>query len=138
MMSSDIGQASSRPSRRVLVIDDSSLIREAAMLALGSIGGWQVLTAASGEEGLERASADQPDAVLLDLVMPGLDGVAVAEQLARSPDTREIPVVMLTAAESAEDRERLDRLSVAGVIHKPFELAALAGQLAVLVGWEQD
>jgi CheY-like chemotaxis protein len=119
-------------------VDDSSLIREAATLALGSIGGWEVLTAASGEEGLERASAERPDAVLLDLVMPGLDGVAVAAHLARSPATRDIPVVMLTAADGAGDRERLGRLSVAGVIHKPFELAALPGQLASLVGWGQD
>jgi CheY-like chemotaxis protein len=119
-------------------VDDSSLIREAATLALGSIGGWEVLTAASGEEGLERASAERPDAVLLDLVMPGLDGVAVAAHLARSPATRDIPVVMLTAADGAGDRERLGRLSVAGVIHKPFELAALPGQLALLVGWGQD
>jgi CheY-like chemotaxis protein len=124
--------------RRVLVIDDSSLIRGAVTLALGSVDGWEVLTAASGEEGLERAGVDQPDAVLLDVVMPGLDGVAVAERLARSPNTREIPVVMLTAGESPQERERLERLSVAGVIHKPFELDALAGQLAVLVGWRPD
>ncbi len=137
-MSPIADQASSTPSRCVLVIDDSSLIREAAMLALGSVDGWEVLTAASGEEGLERASAHHPDAVLLDLMMPGLDGVAVAERLARSADTREIPVVMLTAAVSAGDRERLARLAVAGVIHKPFELTALAGQLAALVGWGLD
>lgn len=136
-MSSLAHQAFPVRPRRVLVVDDSSLIREAATLALGSLGGWEVLTAASGEEGIERASAEQPDAVLLDVVMPGLDGVAVAERLAQSPATRDIPVVMLTAADSAGDRDRLARLSVAGVIHKPFELVALAGQLAVLVGWGQ-
>jgi CheY-like chemotaxis protein len=121
--------------RRVLVVDDSGLIREAAKLALGAIGGWDVLTAASGEEGLAQASAERPDAVLLDLVMPGLDGVAVAERLTASPATRTIPVVMLTAADGAEDRERLRDLPVAGVIPKPFELDSLAAQLAALVGW---
>jgi CheY-like chemotaxis protein len=123
--------------RRVLIVDDSSLIREAAALALGAIGGWEVLAASSGEEGLARASADRPDAILLDVVMPGLDGVAVAEHLAASLDTSAIPVVMLTAADGAEDRERLGRLSVAGIIPKPFELTALAAQVAALVGWEE-
>jgi CheY-like chemotaxis protein len=135
-MSPFADSANSLIPRRVLVVDDSSLIREAAALALGTIRGWDVLTAASGEEGLERAGADQPDAVLLDVVMPGLDGIAVAERLAHSPGTRTIPVVMLTAAGSAEDRQRLERLAVAGVIPKPFELATLADQLAVLVGWD--
>jgi CheY-like chemotaxis protein len=118
-----------------LVVDDSSLIREAATLALGAIGGWDVLTASTGEEGLAQASAERPDAVLLDLVMPGLDGVAVAERLMASPETRTIPVVMLTAADGAADRERLRHLPVAGVIPKPFALESLAGQLAALVGW---
>ncbi len=127
--------APSRP-RRVLVVDDSSLIREAATLALGAIGGWEVLTASSGEKGLARASADRPDAVLLDVVMPGLDGVAVAERLRANPETRAIPVVMLTAADGAQDRERLRRLSVTGVIPKPFDVTALAAQLAAIVGWD--
>ncbi|HEY2259614.1 MAG TPA: response regulator [Solirubrobacteraceae bacterium] len=123
--------------RRILIVDDSSLIREAAKLALATIRGWEVLTASSGEEGLARASADQPDAVLLDVVMPGLDGVAVAQRLAAGADTRAIPVVMLTAADGAEDRQRLGELPVAGIIGKPFALDSLATQLAVLVGWEQ-
>ncbi len=135
-MSSVADRAEPPPSRRVLVVDDSSLIREAAALALGTIRGWDVLTAASGEEGLESAGVDRPDAVLLDVVMPGLDGIAVAKRLAGSPDTCTIPVVMLTAAGSAEDRQRLERLGVAGVIPKPFALATLADQLAELVGWE--
>lgn len=124
------------PAHRVLVIDDSSLIRECATLALGALAGWEVSVACSGEAGLQRANSDPPGIILLDMVMPGLDGAAVAERLARDPVTCEIPVVMLTAADSAEDRERIARLPVAGVILKPFELAALAGQLAAIVGWE--
>jgi DNA-binding response OmpR family regulator len=126
-----------RTPRRILVVDDSSLIREAATLGLGAVAGWEVLTAASGEEGLERAMAERPDAVLLDVVLPGLDGVAVAHRLAASPATRTIPVVMLTAADGAEDRRRLRRLPVAGIIPKPFALESLAGQVAALLGWDQ-
>jgi CheY-like chemotaxis protein len=124
-------------SRRILIVDDSSLIREVAKLALSTVEGWEVLTASSGEEGIMRARDDQPDAVLLDVVMPGLDGVATAERLAASPDTQAIPIVMLTAADRAQDRERMRRLPVAGVIAKPFELSALASQLAAVVGWAE-
>lgn len=130
-------QVADRTTRRILVVDDSSLIREAATLALGAIAGWEVLTAASGEEGLGLAMAQRPDAVLLDVVMPGIDGVAVARRLAASPATRTIPVVMLTAADGAEDRRRLGQLPVAGIIPKPFALESLADQLAALVGWER-
>jgi CheY-like chemotaxis protein len=136
-MISSVANNPTVPLRRVLIVDDSSLIREAATLALGTIGGWEVLSASSGEEGLARASADRPDAVLLDVVMPGLDGLEVAERLATSPDTHAIPIVMLTAADGAEDRERLRRLPVAGVIRKPFELTALASQVAALLGWDE-
>lgn len=124
------------PAHRVLVVDDSSLIRECATLALGTLAGWEVSVACSGEAGLQRAAIERPGVVLLDMVMPGLDGAAVAERLARDPVTRGIPIVMLTAADSAEDRERIARLPVAGVIPKPFELAALAGQVAAIVGWD--
>jgi CheY-like chemotaxis protein len=122
--------------RLVLVVDDSSLIREAVTLALSTNDGWEVLTASSGEEGLALAGTELPDAILLDVMMPGLDGIVVAERLAASPATRGIPLVMLTAADRPEDRERLSGLAVAGVIAKPFQLAALSGQLAALIGPE--
>jgi DNA-binding response OmpR family regulator len=128
--------AADRPPRRILVVDDSSLIREAATLALGAVAGMEVLTASSGEEGLVRGMAERPDAVLLDVVMPGIDGVTVAQRLAASPTTRTIPVVMLTAADATEDR-RLRDLPVAGIIPKPFALESLAGQLAALLGWDE-
>jgi CheY-like chemotaxis protein len=117
-----------------LAVDDSSLIREAVSLALSPIDGWKVLTAPSGEEGLALAGTEMPDVILLDVMMPGLDGIVVAERLAASPGTRGIPVVMLTAADRPEDRERLSGLAVAGVIAKPFQLAALSDQLAALIG----
>jgi CheY-like chemotaxis protein len=123
------------PCRRVLVIDDSRLIREAAKVALGTIGGWLVSTAASGEEGLTLAAAERPDAILLDVVMPGIDGIDAAERLQEKPSTRSLPIVLLTASDQATSGQRLRHAHVAGVISKPFDVATLSAQLAALLGW---
>jgi two-component system alkaline phosphatase synthesis response regulator PhoP len=117
---------------RVLVVDDSVLIREAARLGLQQTGDWEVLTAESGEEALRSAAHERPDAILLDVVMPGLDGIATAERLASSPATASIPIVLLTAK---DDTGQFARLPVRGVIAKPFDLPALAGQVADVLGW---
>lgn len=121
--------------RRVLVIDDSVLIRAAVKVALGTIGGWRVITAASGEHGIALAESERPDAILLDVVMPGLDGIAVAERLNATPRTSSFPVVLMTAKDRLEDRESFARLPVAGVIGKPFAIAGLARELATLLEW---
>jgi CheY-like chemotaxis protein len=123
------------PTRKILVIDDSALIREAAKIALGTIGGWRIATAASGEEGLERAVPERFDAILLDLVMPGMDGIAVAKRLHATPATSSTPVILLTAHDRLEDSERLQRAPVAGVIPKPFEISELSLEVAELLGW---
>jgi CheY-like chemotaxis protein len=122
-------------SRRVLVIDDSALVREAAKIALGTIGQWDVITAVSGEQGIALAASEQPDAILLDVVMPGMDGIAVAERLQDIPATCSIPVVLLTGKDRPEDHERFAALGLAGVLAKPFDVGALGNELAMLLGW---
>jgi CheY-like chemotaxis protein len=119
------------------VIDDSELIREAAKIALDTIGGWRVCTATCGEEGLALLASQRPDAILLDVVMPGMDGIAVAEQLHATPSTRSLPIVLLTASDRPEDQERFQRAPVAGVIAKPFDIAGLQSQMAKLLGWSR-
>jgi CheY-like chemotaxis protein len=123
------------PSHKILVIDDSVLIREAAKIALGTIGGWQITTAASGEEGIERALEEQPDAILLDVVMEGIDGLAVAERLHGIPATSSLPIVLLTAHERLDDDKRYRRLEIAGVIAKPFDISGLSREVGTLLGW---
>jgi two-component system, OmpR family, alkaline phosphatase synthesis response regulator PhoP len=123
------------PGRNILVIDDSALIREAAKISLGTIGGWRVITAVSGEEGIERAVSEWFDAILLDVVMPGMDGIAVAERLHAIPATGSLPIVLLTAHDRLDDSERFRRVTVAGVIRKPFNISDLSRQIAVLLGW---
>lgn len=117
-------------SRRVLVVDDSDLIRQVAQLALQRAG-WEVLLAESGEEGLVLAAAERPDAILLDVVMEGLDGPATLARLRADDDTRDIPVLFLTA----RAEESVDTAGAAGVIPKPFDLATLADQVRSSLGW---
>lgn len=122
--------------RTVLVIDDSDLIRAVAKLALGGQEGWEVLCAEGGAAGLDLARRTQPDAVLLDVVMPGLDGPATHGRLRDDDATRAIPVIFLTAQADEADRARFAELDVAGVIAKPFDPGRLAAQVSELLGWD--
>jgi CheY-like chemotaxis protein len=123
--------------RKVLVIDDSALIRAAAQISLGRLGGWSVLLAESGAHGLDLAATERPDAVVLDVEMPGLDGPATLERLRRDEATRGIPVVFLTGKAEHEDRQRLIALGAVAVLSKPFDPAALPDQVAAALGWER-
>jgi CheY-like chemotaxis protein len=127
--------SSAARSRSILVIDDSALIREAAKIALDTIGGWRILTASCGAEGIELAGSDRFDAILLDVEMPGMDGIAVAERLHELPATSALPIVLLTAHDRRVESERFRRAPVAGVIQKPFQLSDLAQQVADILGW---
>jgi two-component system, OmpR family, alkaline phosphatase synthesis response regulator PhoP len=122
--------------RQILVIDDSALVREAAKIALGRIGGWQVITADSGEQGISQALSQRPDAILLDVVMPGMDGIAVAEALNGMPSLRSVPILLLTADDRIESSESFRLISVAGVINKPFDIAGLSREVTARLGWE--
>lgn len=121
--------------RRVLLIDDEELIREVAKVSLTKVGGWEVITACSGEEGLGRAIAEQPDAILLDVMMPGLDGPGTIERLKADPVTAAIPVVFLTAKVRQSEQRQWTDLGAAGVLVKPFDPMLLAGQVAEVLGW---
>lgn len=116
--------------KRILVIDDEDDIREVAQLSLEMVGNWEVLTAGSGREGLAVAAAEVPDAILLDVMMPDLDGPSTFAKLQENPRTRNIPVILLTAKMQAADRRRFERLGVNGVITKPFDPMTLAEQVA--------
>lgn len=122
-------------SRRVLIIDDDDAIREIAGISLSAVGGHDVVDASSGEEGLARATQHAPDAILLDVMMPGLDGPSTLERLRATEATAAIPVVFLTAKVMRAERERLERLGAQGVIDKPFDPVALPGQLGEILGW---
>lgn len=121
--------------KRILVIDDEDDIREVVQLCLKTVGGWEVLTACSGNEGLTKAEAEQPDAILLDVMMPDMDGVTAFQQLQANTATRHIPVILLTAKVQATDQRRFAELGVAGMISKPFNPLNLINQIAERLGW---
>ena len=116
--------------RRVLVVDDQQDMREMVKLSLQLGRSWEVLTAASGREALEIAVVERPDAILLDAMMPDMDGPATFARLRLDVATRAIPVVLLTADTQGFDSREFD-----GVIQKPFNPLKLAGQVAVVLGW---
>jgi two-component system alkaline phosphatase synthesis response regulator PhoP len=116
---------------KVLVIDDEAPIRLLCRVNLEAEG-MDVLEAADGPSGLDEARSERPDVVLLDVMMPGLDGWRVAEQLLEDERTNEIPIIFLTAR--AEFRDRARGLDIGGVdyVTKPFnplELAPLVREL---------
>ena len=121
--------------RFVLIIDDESDIREVAQLGLELIAGWQVATASGGSEGLAQASAHRPDAVLLDVMMPDIDGPETLRLLRADPATETVPVVFLTARSQVADVEWLEGLGASGVIPKPFDPVNLADDLTKVLGW---
>lgn len=122
--------------RRILVIDDEDDIRTVARVALERVGGHSVLAASSGAEGVDLARTEQPDAIVLDMMMPGMDGPTTFRALAADAATSAIPVVFLTAKAQAADRQVLSELGAAGILAKPFDPLTLHLELAAALGWE--
>lgn len=117
----------------VLIVDDEDDIREVARLALEVVAGWTTHTAASGEEGQLLASSLQPDLILLDVMMPGLDGPATLRRLRSDPATASIPVVFLTAKTQSSDVEALEKIGALAVLAKPFDPLTLADSIAEIM-----
>ena len=110
---------------RVLVVDDEAPIRLLCRVNLEAEG-MQVLEAADGLAGVEAARAERPDVILLDVMMPGMDGWQVAERLFESDETNQIPIVFLTARAELRDRARGLELGGVDYITKPFNPTELA------------
>jgi CheY-like chemotaxis protein len=121
--------------KRILIVDDEDDIREVAQVSLELVGQYEVVTASSGRDGLARARTIQPDAILLDVMMPDLDGPSTLAQLRADPVTRHIPVVFLTAKTQQADRARLAQLGAAGILVKPFDPLKLPAEIAAALRW---
>jgi len=124
--------------RRILIIDDEEDIREVAALSLEATAGWQVATAGSGAEGIEFAIAQQPDAILMDVMMPGGDGPSTFRKMQGISSIARIPVLLLTAKVQGVDKRRFADLGVAGVLFKPFDPMTLAEQIVEALRWSSQ
>ncbi len=122
--------------KNILLIDDEETIQEVVQVGIEIEAGWQVAIASSGQEGITLAQNQQPDAILLDVMMPDMDGIATLSQLKANAKTSTIPVIFLTAKTQAAEEDQLQNLGVVDVITKPFNSMTLASQIAKILGWK--
>jgi CheY-like chemotaxis protein len=118
---------------KVLIVDDDEDIRLVSEVAVRRIGKWDVVVAATGEEALERARTEQPDVILLDVMMPRLNGPATLALLRQEPTTASIPVIFLTAKVQKHEVDRYMALGATGVIRKPFDVMTLSDEVRRIV-----
>ncbi|HVT04534.1 MAG TPA: response regulator [Thermoanaerobaculia bacterium] len=121
--------------KRILVIDDEDDIREVTAMTLEMVGEYLVTTAADGAEGILCAYYDPPDAILLDVMMPVMDGPTTLAWLRDHENTAQIPVIFLTAKVQPADRRRFADLGVMGFIAKPFDPMQLPSEIQRILGW---
>lgn len=120
----------------VLIVDDDESTRDITQLSLEVVAGWHVLTADGGLAGLELARTHHPDAVLLDMMMPDMDGLTTFGHLQADQATHDIPVILFTAKVQVGDRQLWDDYAIKGVIAKPFDPMTLADQVAKMIDWQ--
>jgi CheY-like chemotaxis protein len=120
----------------ILVIDDEPDIREIAKLSFQITRSWQVVAAGSGPDGVTQAATHQPDAILLDVVMPLCDGLATLKMLKAQAETANIPVILLTATAKLATHGDFLKAGAQGIITKPFDPGTVADQLEGILAWE--
>jgi CheY-like chemotaxis protein len=121
--------------RRILIIDDEDDIRAVAALSLESVAGWEVIAASSGAQGIKAAIEERPDAILMDVMMPSMDGPTTFREMQKHPEIAHIPVILLTAKVQGVDQRRFAGLGLAAVLLKPFDPMTLADQISTALGW---
>ncbi len=114
---------------RILIIDDDDDVRTITRLSLGMVGGFEVVEAKDGPEGVEKALRQPPDLILLDVMMPSMDGPQTLAALRSHASTADIPVVFLTAKVMRSEVDLLTRLGATGVLSKPFDPMTLAADV---------
>lgn len=121
--------------KRILVVDNEQYIQEVIQVCLENVAKWEVLLVGSGQECLSQAAISQPDAILLDVMMPDMDGITTFQKLQENPATQKIPVILLTAKLQSSDQHRYAQLGLTAAISKPFDPLKLAAQVASALGW---
>ncbi|EDX83526.1 hypothetical protein S7335_706 [Synechococcus sp. PCC 7335] len=121
--------------RQILVVDDDDSILTIVKLSLEFCEGWVVSTIDSATEAIALAESECPDAIVLDVMMPELNGAEVLQALRSKPATQDIPIIFLTAKADRKQHQSLKDLGAAGVLVKPFEPDMIADQIKTLLHW---
>ncbi len=121
--------------KRITYVEDEPDIRAIAQIALETIGGFTLNLCESGQEALASVPAFQPDMILLDIMMPGMDGVQTYHCLRAMPEVNDVPIVFLTAKAQTHEVEGYKALGAAAVIPKPFDPITLSDQVRSI--WER-
>lgn len=121
--------------KRILLIDDEPGIRQVIQVTFKVITSWETLLADSCSKGMALAEAEQPDVILLDVMMPEMDGITAFQQMQANPKLKSIPTILLTAKAQSQERERFYQLPIAGVITKPFKGPDLVKQIRSILNW---
>jgi len=121
---------------RILMVEDEPDIQAVAQVALETVGGFEVEMCNSGTEALDRVLPCSPDLILMDVMMPGLDGPSTLETLRANPDTAGFPVIFMTAKVQSQEIARFLNLGALGVIAKPFDPMTLASTIRSI--WEKE
>jgi CheY-like chemotaxis protein len=124
--------------KHVLVIDDNDHIQQIVQAALQRLTTWTVSVASSAREGIAKAEAERPDVILMDYMMPEMNGVDCLKQLRSRPETENIPVLFLTAYQSLVEPRRFQAMGAAGAIAKPFDPFFIAPHIIQTLGWDAD
>jgi CheY-like chemotaxis protein len=119
---------------KILLAEDEEDIQRLASMCLQRGGNWEVTLAGDGEEALALARQEQPDVILLDVMMPKLDGFTVCQRLKADPSTQGIPVIFLTASAQEKQTQRGLAIGAIGYLHKPFDPLKLPQQVLDLLG----
>ncbi|MCL1491995.1 MAG: response regulator [Pseudanabaena sp. Salubria-1] len=123
------------PTKRILIVDDEESIQTVVQFGIQMVTDWDVLIASSGPQGIKTACDESPDAILLDVMMPDMDGIATFKALQADPQTAQIPVIFLTAKAQTSERRQFNDLGVSGVITKPFNSLDLPDQIVKMLDW---
>jgi DNA-binding response OmpR family regulator len=121
--------------QRILHVEDEEDIRKIVAIALSAVGGFTVEQCASGQEALRKAPLFGPDLILLDVMMPGMDGPTTLQELRKLPETAETPVIFMTAKVQSHEVTRMKDLGAIEIIAKPFDPMTLSEQIRNI--WRQ-
>ena len=111
--------------RKVLVVDDNDNVRSFLVLLLEQSGGYETLEAATGEEAVEKAISERPDVILMDIILPGINGVDATKAIINNPSTAQIPIIAYSALPLVGWKERALKAGMVAYLQKPFNLQLL-------------